>query len=360
MRHFLHKISEALSSDGEVFDNIIHLGAGGDAERSDYESLRYRKLVLVEGDPEAAEVLGDSLGSDLDVQIVPSLVTPSGGDVKFYRYNLSGANGILPAGTLSSLYPRLRLLDEETHPSASLSDVIERLEIDAANKNLLILDLPGQEAELIESLTRDQLRKFQFIVIHGCLEAYQEGAKDLSATLSLLGRSHYKLVDQDAEEDLQWPIALFEFDGAIAEVVHQRDELQSAHAVLNEELENRARLLVEKATQIHQQGERILEAERHFGEVSTHREALQGEVITKADLLRQQGERIIELERVVGELTAHRDALTAERDGLYERIAGLESQVQDQLGRQKCIKDEMAKAEAQLEMLKELTRPALS
>ena len=416
MRNFLQKISSVLSVGGESFDTILHLGAGQDADRSDYEGLQFQKIILVEGDPEAAEVLSATYEGISDVQIISKVVTPSGGDVTFHRYNLTSVNGIFPAGRLTTLYPRLRLIGEEVLHTISLSSFIEGFQIDGDCKNLLILDLPGQEADLIQSLSRDQLRKFRFVVIRGCREAYQEGAKELGQSLSFLKKSHYKLAEQDAEENPQWPIALFEFDGAIAEieeelekrahllvekdtqihqqgerigelerlfgevsaqrdglqgevaeVTRQRDELKSAHAILNEELENRARLLLEKATQIHQQGERIAELERVLGEVSAQRDALQEELENRARLLveketeiQQKSERIEEAERHYGDMTAHRDALSAEREGLFERIAGFESQVQDQLGRQKCIKDQMAKAEAQLEMLKELTRPAIS
>lgn len=64
---------------------------------------------------------------------------------------------------------------------------------------------------------------------------------------------------------------------------------------------------------------------------------------------------------------AERDNVLKERDALKKtvsdramRIAELEAQIADQAERQKQIDEEMAKAEGQLEMLKELLRPALT
>jgi peptidoglycan hydrolase CwlO-like protein len=374
MRNFLQKISSVLSVGGESFDTILHLGAGQDAELSDYASLQFKKLILVEGDPEAAEVLSNAYEGDPSVQVISKLVSPAGGDVTFHRYNLSSVNGIFPAGRLTTLYPRLRLIGEEVLHTISLSSLIEGIQIDNESKNLLILDLPGQEADLIQTLSREQLRKFRFIVIRGCRKAYQEGAKELSATLSLLGRSHYKLVDQDAEENPQWPIALFEFDGAIAEI--------------EEELEKRARLLVEKATQIHQQGERIGELERALGEASAHRDGLQGEVaeatqqreelqnvfasqqeelenrarllVEKATQIHQQGERIAELERVLGEVSAHRDGLqgevaevTRQRDELQSAQAILNEELEN---RARLLLEKATQIHQQGERIAELER----
>jgi peptidoglycan hydrolase CwlO-like protein len=355
MKHFLQRISETLTSDGQQFEHIVHLGAGEYADLSDYGSLSYRRLTLVEGDPEAAEVLSTKYGGDESIQVISSLISADGGDVRFHRYNLSFVNGILPAGNLISIYPRLRLLSEEILPSASLTSVIEGLEIDGSRTNLLILDLPGQECGLLDSLRSDLLRKFRFILIHGCSEALQEGSKELGQTLSLLGKSHYKHVEQYPEQDPHWPIVLLECDWAIAEI--------------EEELENRARLLVDKATQIHQQGERIAELERVFGEVSAHRDGLQGEVteatrlreelqsyqsgldeelekrarllVEKATQIHQQGERIAELERVFGEVSGQRDALQGE-------VGGLQGQLQQVTSRQASLQNQISDLDSEV------------
>lgn len=368
MRKFLQKISAILSAGEKPFDHIVHLGAGQHVERSDYEGIRYQKLALVEGDPEAAEELSAAYEGDPSVQVISKLVSPAGGEVVFHRYNLSAVNGILPAGTLSMLYPRLRLLAEELLPSSPLPRLIAELEIRPESKNLLLVDLPGQEPDLIQSLSGELLRKFSFIVIRGCLEAHQGGAKELRQTLSLLGNLHYKLVEQDGAEDSQWPLALFEFDGAVAEI--------------EGELENRARLLVQKATQIHQQGERIVEAERHFGEVSAHRDALQGEVgelrgqldnanalqtslqtqvsdlnavvASKETLLDVLSKGRVQQDRMYEELTEERDGLLKHIENLENQQKKLEQQIQERDGKAQLVDAEFQKVEGQMEIIKDI------
>jgi chromosome segregation ATPase len=381
MRNFIQKIS-SLTAGAEFFDQIVHLGAGQHADPLDYAGLQYRRLILVEGDPEATETLSTACEKDPSVQVIQKIITPTEGDVIFYRYNLSSVNGILPAGTLTSLYPRLRVIEEETLSSASLGSLLEELEIDEQKRNLLILDLPGLEASLIESLTNEQLRKFEFLVIRGCRESLQEGARSLKETLAHLKKSHYTVHGQDDEEDPHWPIVLLKFDGA--------------HAELEEELENRARLLVEKATQIHQQGERIGELERLVGEVSAQRDGLHGEV---AELTRQrdelQGElvevravleqsnqqlgtlqnRISDLEsevssketlldvlskgrvqqdRMYEELSGERDGLQKQIETLEARLRDLEVQMQERDGKSLLVDAEFQKVEGQMEIIKEI------
>ncbi len=367
MRNFIQKIS-SLSTRAEAFDQIVHLGAGQHAEPSDYAGLRYRRLVLVEGDPEAAETLSTACEEDPSVQVIQKMISPTGGEVRFYRYNLSAMNGVLAAGGLTSLYPRLRVLGEERLSSSTLASVIEELEIDAQKRNLLILDLPGQEASLIVSLTKEQLRKFEYILIRGCKESLQNGAQTLQQTLALLKKSHYALIEEDKEEDPHWPIILLKYDGAIAEI--------------EEELQNRARLLVEKATQIHQQGERIAELVRVVGEVSAQRDGLHGEVaavrseleqshaqhgtlqhrisdlesdvLSKETLLDVLSKGRVQQDRMYEELSEERDSLQKQIETLEASLRELELQIQERDGKSLLVDAEFQKVEGQMEIIKEI------
>jgi DNA repair exonuclease SbcCD ATPase subunit len=109
------------------------------------------------------------------------------------------------------------------------------------------------------------------------------------------------------------------------------------------------------------------EAEAKFSAMSTEREALaKGHEHTKAELAAAVAARDNALKER-DQARTEREALAKERDTLKTtvteramRIAELEAQVADQAERQKKIDEEMAKAEGQLDMLKDLLRPVLS
>jgi hypothetical protein len=341
-------------SEGESLDQILHLGAGQHHDRSEYVSLHYRKLILVEGEPEAADALSAAYDGNPSVQVIQKIITPKGGDVRFYRYNLSSVNGLLPSGSLNSIYPRLKVIGEETIPSLPLASLIEGLEIDARKKNLLILDLPGQEASLIESLTKDHLRKFEFLIVRGCRASLQEGAKSLQETQALCEKSNYKIIQQDHEDDPNWPIILLRYDDTIAKI--------------EGELENRARLLVNKATQIHQQGERIAELERVVGEVQYQLEQsiaqqttlqerindLKYQVSSKETLLDVMSKGRIQQDRIYEELSEERDKLQKQIETLKARVNELEQMIQERDGKSLLIDAEFKKVEGQMEIIKDI------
>ena len=452
MRTFLHKFSSALSVGGASLGQIFHLGPGESSDFSDYDGLSYGQLILIEGDPDVAEKLAAHYEGAANVSVMSSLVAATNGPRTFYRFNLPFLNGPLPLGDLRRIYPRLQEMDQLSIDASLLGEMLHSLPAEEDQRSLLILDVPGQESEILSSLMEGDLARFEWILLHGAGESLQLGSQAISSSITTLENLGYREFNRE-EGDPQWPLVLLRRDPAAsilkkrireqeqliieltqerhlladslsdlksatssilnerdatiaaleeeletqkldeaarvqaleerltslgedlsaktellsqkeiliqeqtgrlaelesqllefreqsAEVTRQRDELQSAQALLNEELEKRARLLVEKATQIHQQGERIGELERVLTESSAQRDDLQAQanevtrqrdelqsthavlneelenraqlLVEKATQIHQQGERIAELERVLGEVSAHRDGLQGE------------------------------------------------
>jgi peptidoglycan hydrolase CwlO-like protein len=477
MKAFLQKLSSIISESGGSLDQIIHLGAGEFSEASDYAGLPYQKLFLIEGDPDVAEKLALHHGDSSAATIVSSLITPVATQTVFHRYSLPFLNGPLALGELRRIYPRLQELEQLHREGVTLGSFLESVPVDTEHQSsLLILDIPGQEGSILESLSEDQLARFEWILLRGASESLQPGARAITLTVSFLETQGFRAIDRD-ESDPQWPLLLLQRDPAasrllrqireqeqlildltqerhsladalrdqevvtssvledrlatiseleerlahqqrneanrILELEHrmsllagdmaakdqqisekdvltqqqlarlseleaalvehrsqidvltaQRDELQGTLAVHQEELGNRDRLLMGKATQIHQQGERIAELERVVAETNAQRDGLQGGVteltrqleetqsalfskqeelgnrdrllVEKATEIHQQGERIAELERVVGELSAHRDALQGElvavraaMEQSNQQLGALQNQISD-------------------------------
>ena len=254
---------------------ILYIGAGSGVDLSDYAALNARQFLFVEGDPDAAELLAQSLAGKSSCQVLSALVTPNGARTRFYRYNLPVLNGTLPLGGLRALYPRLKVMEELELSSKSLSTVLETIPLSGAGKRLLILDIPGQETAILESVSPEQLHAFDWILVRGCKTALQEAAQPLEATIARLGERGSESIATDEESDPQWPFVLLHFDRRLAD--------------LYQECETRTQLLVAQATENRRQAERIvaLEAQLKAGQ-------------EELDLARQQNEqpagRVAELE----------------------------------------------------------------
>jgi len=264
---------------------------------------------------------------------------------------------------------------------------VERIKKEYTEENeLLLLQLHQVQEELEkyllenQKLKNDQMRLFALEKRHGDLEARHKERllseqelssrasrqattiKELEAKLSVLGSDWDKVV---AARD--------EFRAKGGEATAENELLLEQLQQVQQELENKfaENQKLQMAQESLQQAHAAFEAERQatarhdakvhaeLAELSAAFEALQGKHSS--------------LETLHASLVVDRDQARAERDNTTKEcealrktaaerailISELESRLAEQADRQRQIDEEMAKAEGQLEMLKEFVRPAL-
>jgi FkbM family methyltransferase len=313
----------------EPYDCIVHVGAGADACANDYAAVRPKHVVLIEADSDAYAVLAERFNNSPDVTVIQALVAASAGEVHLRRYTLPSLNAPLGLGRLRELYPRIEEIESIPLQVHLIQEIIGDGRL--GSRNLLILDIPGQEAAILRSAPPDFLGRFSNLIAITAAQAWQQGTESAQTTLNTLKESHFELV-RESGNDPAWPQFLLKHD--------------SAKAALKKELEHRARLLVTKATQIHQQTEQI-------AALTTERDALAARVFSleseNSDLATRHTSLVTTLDELQGHhssldtrlstlatehssLVAERDALLAqrnsllqERDALSTRVASLEA-----------------------------------
>jgi chromosome segregation ATPase len=338
VKTLLGKIASSL--DGPL-DLVVFIGSGFSVEWSDFATLNPKRWVWVEGDPEAAERLNLQLAGRDSCSVLPVLVTPNGAKSSFYRYNLSFLNGTLPLGEMQSLYPRLKIVEERELPSQTLSTLLATIPLSGQGKRLLILDLPGQEAALLESVVPDQLQVFDWIIIRGCRKALQEGAQSMEASRARLDGALFEKIMSDEVSDPFWPLGLFHFDRRMT--------------VLLKELENRTQLLVEKVAENDRQTQRLEDLEV---QLKLSRE--------KLDAARQQlGEKNQRIEAVETARTEleNRLQLLVEKENeanqLAQRIAELETQLNSRAGELEAARQQLGELNQRIEAVESARTEAL-
>ena len=269
-----------------------------------------------------------------------------------------------------------QLIIELTQERHLLSDSLNALK---SSTSSILNERDATIAELEEKLEtqkRDEDARVQTLE-----ERLTSLGEDLSAKTERLSQME-SLIQQQTVRLSEIETYLLENQEQSAEVTRQRDELQSSHVGLNEELENRARLLVEKETQIHQQGERIGELERVLGEVSAQRDALQGEVgglrgqleqvtsqqaslqtqisdldsevASKETLLDVLSKGRVQQDKMYKELSEERDGLEMQIGSQQARIVELEQQIQSRESKSHLVDLEFQKVEGQMDIIKEI------
>jgi hypothetical protein len=291
---------------------VVHVGAGTGALLEHYAALaadrRPRQVILVEGDADIARSLERAAAAYPWARVLPTPVGAQGGPMPWNRFNLPMLNGPLDAVALTAVYPRLRRVQTTTVRCEALSDVLTSLDLkpdsDGRRVHALVLDVPGQEATLLASLSPELLRHFHATLLRGCRSALPPSGQAAAAAHALLKRQHFAPVAIENERDTMWPVALMCFDRTDHELAQLRRQVAQLDAAAKER-------------------------ERLSGELQT---AIQAKATTER-------------------LAAERLAKTVEQD---DRIRQLEVQLADASVRLDLLQQEVLKAEGQLALMKEL------
>ena len=312
------------------FGLVLHLGATVE-NFALHQRLPADLRVLVQGDSEAYQVLSSALPDwqqqfDGGLLAWPDVVAAQDGMVTWRQYSVRGLNGPLNVERLSSVYPRLTLLSVQQRQAHGVTGLVERAlsAQDARSQGLprlLILDIPGQEAGMIEALGAPGLEGFDWILFRGCREPFGDGipvAEQAAERLATLHRacvwsspresggllvSELHRFDRVAKGLEDWRERALRAEAELLAVSKARDAVVAGAEALSRELE---RLRQELAAQVSVR--ESLEA----AEEASRRAALQAELAAAA-ARSQEVEAVLEQARGEGARQAARAEEAEER-----------------------------------------------
>lgn len=380
---------------------VVHIGAGSGAMLECYAALKPARVILLEGDADTAAELLRSAVQCPWAEVLAHPVGVTGGPLEWRRYNLRRLNGPLQSGVLHSFYPRLRLVESRTVNARALSDVLAALQVatGAGGMNVLVLDVPGQEAALLDSLPHEALIQFDAVLLCGSREALPAWGTTAEQAVNQLQRACFDTVAADFDQEPLWPVTLLRFNpqrhqaelleqrlsvqmaaldvanGALKDLQAHLDAVSQAKAVADLTAADRAsqieRLNQGKAQAEQAANERAAQIEQLTG-VRDEQAALAAERVTQLQALTQAHDergRLHEhaaraaesLHEANAKLKAESVALHGANDELRKKVENLEAahaemrqQVADSDTRQRLLDNEILKAEAQLELIKDV------
>lgn len=226
MRDLLDKIVPEAGQGGSL-DTVLHLGAG-DGRAT--EGLKARRLVLVEPDAELIPQLRRR--ERIGVEVIAAAVAAEAGPALLNCFNLAAFSSLRePSEEMAALFPGLRQIRQQEVATLALADLVRSLDLTEAQDNLIILETPGLEAELLDVLLAAEealSERFRHLLLRaGRRPLYAKGVP-LDRLADRLAEGGYRLVARN-DDDPDVPCLLLHLDAGKL-LMHRNAALREARA----------------------------------------------------------------------------------------------------------------------------------
>lgn len=210
--------------------HVIVIGAGDAEALPEWIDLGAQSVVLVEGDADRADALRARVSRRPDVRVVAEVVSPDGMPVDWHSYTFPALDGPMGIEGIAIRLPRVRTREVKPRLSIALHRLIDDVVSGGPEDrcHVLVLNVAGQEAALLQSLPRECLAKFDVVVVRGCRVSRDGNAPNCRDTVQSLAQGFFALHSFDAESAPLWPTAVLRIDRARLAVLELRERLDEA------------------------------------------------------------------------------------------------------------------------------------
>ena len=196
-----------------LIDTIVHIGAGRCGEVEEYRTTGAKRIILIEPDPEKASYLREEFGADTNTEVVERAVTPQEGPTVLKVFNVRRYSSLREPSGLRVLYPGLRKTGELSTDAWTPRQMCEELGIDKEAKNWLVVDAPGEEGLILESLREaGLLTRFPRISVYAAEMILYSGGRTARDILVLLYEMGWESVAENNQHDAEIPRRTLERD----------------------------------------------------------------------------------------------------------------------------------------------------
>lgn len=361
---------------GEDLHSAIVIGAGNGSQLPGWRQLTASQLMLVEAHPRQAEELARRLRGDQGEHLLALAVTADEQPMATLQpLNNLAYSSLNAAIGLLEHYPNLRSGETLQVPACSLGQLLAEQALDEQQPHLLLIAAPGQAMQLLQGTPAAGLQAFTWLLIECSSEPLYQGdavASDISAWLQGLG---YDLVSDDPDAIYPQSQLLFKRNPSavehlrlsveVAELrsqqVHTAQTSQQQIAALQQQVQQRDAALVEQTRLANERQTQIDMLAKESAELSAARDALAEEKAeltkTRDEQTKLASERKAQLEKITAERDQFQKSVVEQKknfDNAQQQIKALENEASESLQRQQQLEEELTKAEAQIELIKDL------
>jgi FkbM family methyltransferase len=190
--------------DFKPYDSVLHVGANTGQEMSLYNYMKIKNVIWVEPDQDAFRklVMRGKFYKKLKNYYINEFISEnSGEDIKFFRFNQSGAN--------SRFKPTSAFINKNRYLTSVSSLKTINIE-DALNKyglkiigfdNLLILDTQGSELSILKGMGVSFIKKFKVIMCEFSINQYENYIEPSELRLELTKAGYREILSPIRQSD---------------------------------------------------------------------------------------------------------------------------------------------------------------
>ena len=336
-------------------DTILHLGAGLCRELPHWLESGANRIVLVEPNQELLPELRARTEDHESVVIVSAAIAGQAGRGALRLFNFPLLSSLRsPTGLYQSL-PGLREMGRVAVDLLTIEKLLSQLGMAEKTNNWLVIDAPGEEADIIcQLLQADRIHGFSRVFLSAGDEALYEGAKAAAELLGLLEPVGFEHAGRADQADADWPRYHLRLDRMALECKRLKAELAEAKKAHNNELQALKTQLAE-AEQARAQAEEQQKAqlaqnqqlESALTERKTTTENLGSELHERKKDLARLAQARDEAQQKLTKAEAESKSLRQQNDELQKKYRQLEQEYQrildDQLNKTDAIDNTVAR-----------------
>jgi FkbM family methyltransferase len=322
---------------------LIVLGAGAGDDLSGWRALKPKRLVLVEPNPELARVLAKKIRAQAGEEVIKkACVVQEVSTVPLQVLSMAFESGLYaPGKALRECWPNIAVTSTPQVEAEPIARLVSGIRLSPEENNVLILDAPGAEAELLQALLASSESKvFSTISVRTAPRPLYESNACQETVEAVLRSALYDL-KQAEKSDISPHVNLNFMLDSRAVLIAERD---SKIAALEQQLHELAQARKQEITALRAELAQSNDAQKCLAE---DKEAL---ITSKVTLAKENADlqaKLVELQKQLEDQMAKTTALESTNKQL-------ESTNQELTARQALMNEELVKAEAQLELIKDL------
>jgi hypothetical protein len=333
---------------------IFVVGAARGGNLQDWRKLGSKRLVLTEAHPELATKLARCIDTTRGEEVWPLAITASDQEqAVLHTCNNPRFSSLHRPCELDSYFPHLKMIGEAVVSARKFGIALQQSVPAKGTDNLLVLAAPGQTTELIRSTPPERLQAFDWIIVHADAVPLYEG-DNMEACLASLKAAGFDYVQEDTDTIHPERIVLLKRNDTRVRIGQLEDQEKQL-------TRDRASLIAQHKMELDKATATLAEREKLASDCHAQLQALMQE---RDALSNAAAQHKIELAKATAEL-ATQSKLAADRDVLLKkvslqnqergsRITALDKQHTELQQRQVWLNEEMLKAEAEIEFIKEI------